>query len=70
MPSRFLAIIAFAVCVPNAFAHPGHGNADSNEAAHYLTTFEHALPLALMGLATVAIVWVATRSIQGILRHS
>lgn len=70
MPSRFLAIIAFAVTVTNAYAHPGHGNSDSNEAAHYLMTFEHALPLALMGLAMVAIVWVATKRIKGTLKPS
>jgi hypothetical protein len=69
MPSRFLAITAFAVCAPNAFAHPGHGKTDSNEPAHYLASLEHALPLALMALATLAIAWVATKSIRGILRQ-
>ncbi|MBM3964212.1 MAG: hypothetical protein FJ308_03970 [Planctomycetes bacterium] len=69
MPSRFLAIIAFAVCVPNAFAHPGHGNTDAKEVVHYVTTFEHLLPLALMALATVTIVWVATKSINIARRH-
>jgi len=62
MPSRFLAVIAFAVCAPNAFAHPGHGNTNAEEAVHYVTTLEHALPLALMVLSTIAIVWLATKS--------
>jgi|688.fasta_scaffold70555_2 hypothetical protein len=64
MHSRFFAIIAFAVFAPQAFAHPGHGNTDAKEAGHYLTTLEHAMPLALMVLSTIAIVWIATKSLK------
>lgn len=70
MTSRFLAIIAFAVCAPNAFAHPGHGNTDSKVVVHYVTTLEHALPLVLMVVATLAIVFVATKRSNVSRRHS
>lgn len=60
------AALALVAALPAA-AHPGHGGASAGW-LHFLATPEHALPLALLALASAAAVARLARA-EGRARH-
>jgi len=61
MLQRRLLTLALVAWLPSiASAHPGHGTTDPGSAAHYLLSFEHAVPIvAVCFIATLAAVGFA-----------
>ncbi|MBS1507169.1 MAG: hypothetical protein JSS79_11040 [Bacteroidetes bacterium] len=62
---KLLALFVALASVSTVWAHPGHGNGNPLSPGHYVTSPEHALPLALTIAAGIVLAnWLVAKHLR------